>query len=506
MTGMDFEIINHTLQLLQTEQADISPDHFAEEISKDFMQRLTPGNGDDADFRIIDILCEMALYACNASARKAAVNALYKNIVEPLCDDFTTIGVRLCNLVLLRMIDFIRKKKEGNNLELLLNQLGYSKQKLLLERYETIHQNICISEEKKEKIRKVIILSRVTVGADVAITSIMVHRLSRSFPQADIIVYGPAHLPEIFYGLPRVHWTKFHYQRDGGLVGRLTSYTNLHHQLKTEYAGTHDGLTFLFDPDSRLSQLSLLPLLPDSQTRHFPSRIDQDNTASRLSQLTNRWLNEVLDEQINILPQISIRPVHQNNIKQFFSSFPEDFKKIVINLGVGNDYRKRLPDPFEENLLTCLLKNDKVVVVLDSGCHPDERDRARELMKIVQTKKILTAAVSEKNLTNTHIPFHHGLICVQGGIGMLSALIDQADVFFGYDSCCQHLATARGTPSVICFAGAPNDRFFDRWRPLDKYGSTQTYRITDSTSLSTAELTDLADKFCTMIMAAERPL
>jgi len=480
----------------------IAPEVIAGELSSSFMSRLLAD--EQPDFRAIDLLCEMALFEENFHLRKAAVAALYKNMVEPLCDDFTTRGVDLCNLVLLRMIGFIRRQKEGENLNRLLNELHYADQDPLLARYEKIHHDIALSRPLKEKIRKILVLSRVTVGADVAITSIMVHRLARSFPKAEIIIYGPAHLPEIFYGLPRVHWAKFHYQRDGGLIGRLTGYSYLYQQLKLEWQGLHDGQTLLFDPDSRLSQLALLPLLADQYTRHFPSRTDQQDDSSRLSQLTNRWLNEVLGEQINLLPQISIRPAHLDNVQRFFAQFPPSCKKIVVNLGVGNDFRKRLPDPFEEKLLAGLLQDNSALVVLDSGCHPDERERARALMEIMQLNTFQTAAVSEKNLTSRQLPFQHGLVCIQGGIGMLSALIDQADIFFGYDSCCQHLATARGTPSVICFAGAPNDRFFDRWRPLDKCGSTTTIRIQDSTRFTDADLTGLAEKFCRMILADKK--
>jgi ADP-heptose:LPS heptosyltransferase len=499
---MKIETAYHNWQQFLAGNSIISPEIIAGELSSSFMSQLAAD--EKPDFRAIDLLCEMALFEEDFQLRKAAVAALYKNIVEPLCDDFTTRGVEFCNLVLLRMIGFIRRQKEGERLNCLLNELNYPDQNLLLQRYEKIHQDIALSQSLKDKIRKILVLSRVTVGADVAITSIMVHRLARSFPQAEIIVYGPSHLPEIFYGLPRVHWAKFHYQRDGGLIGRLTSYTYLYQQLKMEWEGLHDGQTLLFDPDSRLSQLALFPLLADRYTRHFPSRNDQQDNSSRLSQLTNRWLNQVLGEQINILPQISIRPAHLDNIKRFFAQFPLGCKKIVINLGVGNDFRKRLPDPFEEKLLAGLLQDDSALVVLDSGAHPDERERARALMDIMQMKTFQAVSVSEKNLASKQIPFHHGLVCIQGGIGMLSALIDQADVFFGYDSCCQHLATARGTNSIICFAGAPNDRFFDRWRPLDKSGLTTTIPIQDSTHLTDADLTELAEKFCRMILADKK--
>jgi ADP-heptose:LPS heptosyltransferase len=477
----------------------VSPETVAAELSGAFMGQFAANR--EPDLRAIALLCEMAMTEENFQLRRTAVSSLYKNIVEPLCDDFSSRCVALCNLVLLAMIGFIRRQREGRTLHRLLNELGYGDEKLLLSRYAEIRRQPPIAVGLKKKISKILILSRVTIGADVAITSIMVHRLSRSFPRADLIVVGPAHLPEIFYGVPRTHWVRFHYQRDGGLIGRLTSYTSLYHLLQVEWEGIHDGTTLLFDPDSRLSQLGLLPLVNASRFYYFPSRDDQPQDTASLSQLTNRWLNHVLGEEDDLLPQIAIRPAHTANIKTFFAQFPPETRKIVINLGVGNDPRKRLADPFEEDLLAGLLRDSRALVVLDSGCHPGERDRARVLMEIMKGKGFQTAAVSEKNLTSKQIHFRSGLVCIQGGIGMLSALIDQADVFFGYDSCCQHLATARGTPSVICFAGAPNDRFFARWRPLDKSGSTTTIRVADTACLTGTALSELAEKFRGMILA-----
>ncbi|MBI5556586.1 MAG: hypothetical protein HY885_03005 [Deltaproteobacteria bacterium] len=489
---MKTETAYHNWQLFLAGNQVISPAVVANEISNDFTRQAASGRM--PDLRAIDLLCEMAVLEGNFQLRKAAVAALYKNIIEPLCDDFTSAGVRMCNLALLRMIGFLRLQPEGQGLHNLLNELHYPVQDLLLQRFEKIKQPSVLSASLKKNIKKILILSRVTVGADVAIVSIMVHRLLRSFPRADIIVFGPPHLPEIFFGMDRVHWEKIHYQRDGGLIGRLTSYTYLYQLLQNEWHGLHDGQTLLFDPDSRLSQLGLLPLIDDRYYCYFPSRLDQQIDDSRLSQLTNRWLNHILAEEVNLLPQISIRSAHLADIKSFFAQFPETCKKIVINFGVGNDARKRLADPFEEKLLAGLLQQENAIVVLDSGSHPDERERARGLMEIMASQSFPTAAVSEKTLTTKKIPFQHGLVCIQGGIGMLAALIDQADIFLGYDSCCQHLATARGTRSIICFAGAPNDRFFDRWRPLDKSGSTTTIRIHDSSNLAEGELTQLSEK------------
>ncbi len=451
------------------------------------------------DFSEIDVLCEMALFKPDISVRQAAVICLYKKIIEPLCDDFTTSGVQTCNLVLLRMMDFIRKQQEGIIFDNFLNEQHHTNLDHLLQRYTSITHNPPIPSTLKQNIKKIIILSRVTVGADIAVTSVLVHRLASSFPQADIVVVGPSHLAEIFHGIANVNLAHYPYQRDGGISERLTGDADFHTLLKKEWADYHSDQVLFFDPDSRLSQLGLVPLFDEKFYYHFPSRNDSPYHNLRITSVVSNWLNHLLDEDKICYPQVAIRPSHSTDIKKFFGRFSSSTKKIVINLGVGNEPKKRLPDPFEEQLLSKLLQQKNTVIILDSGCHPDEGKRARSLMEKMKNSNIQTMALSGDNIARQEVSFQHGLVCINCGIGTLTALIDQCDVFFGYDSCCQHLATAMDTKTVICFAGAPNDRFFERWRPLNKTGQTTTIRISDNSDLSQEEIDGLAEKFCKLV-------
>ncbi len=44
-------------------------------------------------------------------------------------------------------------------------------------------------------------------------------------------------------------------------------------------------------------------------------------------------------------------------------------------------------------------------------------------------------------------------------------MIAQSDLYAGYDSAGQHAAAASGTPLISIFAGAPSERFLQRWSP-----------------------------------------
>ena len=82
-----------------------------------------------------------------------------------------------------------------------------------------------------------------------------------------------------------------------------------------------------------------------------------------------------------------------------------------------------------------------------------------------------------------------GIIGVQSRIGEVAALIAKSDEFIGYDSACQHIAAALGTPCLTIFAGSNNMRFIRRW---SAYGPNSSHIIHVDT-LTNPSLIDVDD-------------
>jgi ADP-heptose:LPS heptosyltransferase len=96
---------------------------------------------------------------------------------------------------------------------------------------------------------------------------------------------------------------------------------------------------------------------------------------------------------------------------------------------------------FERQLLR-ELSSRAATVILDKGAGPEEATQAE------------SAAA--------------GLVNVKfwsGSFASFAALMAGSDLYVGYDSGGQHAAAALSVPLVSIFAGAVNDRFFERWRP-----------------------------------------
>ncbi|HEV3199175.1 MAG TPA: hypothetical protein VGZ73_14780, partial [Bryobacteraceae bacterium] len=132
--------------------------------------------------------------------------------------------------------------------------------------------------------QQVYVLSRVTLGADVAVTSVLLDAAKRCFPHARICFVGPHKNFELFAGDPRIHHVPVTYRR-GGLRERLAVWE----ELKTSL--TAPG-SIVIDPDSRLTQLGLLPVGEEDRYHLFESRAYGGDTRRALSELAAEWAFE----------------------------------------------------------------------------------------------------------------------------------------------------------------------------------------------------------------------
>src|SRR6185312_11521778 len=129
---------------------------------------------------------------------------------------------------------------------------------------------------------RVYVLSRVTLGADVAVASVMLDAAKRRYPDAEVIFVGPRKSYELFEADPRVKHLPAPYARSGALRDRLQASAGLWFE---------DGI--VIDPDSRLSQLGLISVCAESRYFHFPSRAYGGAGDEPLAKLAAKWALEV---------------------------------------------------------------------------------------------------------------------------------------------------------------------------------------------------------------------
>lgn len=411
----------------------------------------------------IDLLCEMTTFSEDPQLNNPGAHALFSIIVETLCDDFEELQTVTYNKVMTQVISYCRNIPAGKELDLALKEHGIYSSEDLFNRITKIRANGNFLSPKK-RLRKILLLSRVTIGADVAITSVIIQRLTKCFPEAEIVLIGEGKLAEVYGGNSRIKIRQISYSRKGGLLERLSSWNLVLQIIKQETASCPLEETILVDPDSRLSQLGVLPLIPLDNYFFFDSRSDTSfNRKMSMAELVNFWLNNLIDQEDFCYPKVWIPKSYLDCTKRFCERLRlNGVRKIIaVNFGVGSNPRKRVGRHLEEQLLLTLLRESNTVILLDKGFGDQESLHTNSLINAVKAQgySVLHTVFGAEN----HEEINWGIIGVQNRIGEIAASIATANEFIGYDSACQHIAAALGTPSITIFAGSNNMRFIRRW-------------------------------------------
>ncbi|HWB86264.1 MAG TPA: glycosyltransferase family 9 protein [Bryobacteraceae bacterium] len=328
--------------------------------------------------------------------------ALFRILVEGLADRFEP---ALCDVYARLFAQAVAYVIEGAN------------PGALVARYERVRRIRPVAGNP----RRVFVLSRITLGADVAVTSVLLAAVKERFPNAAIVLVGPEKNFELFAGDPRITHGPVEYRR-GGLRERLAVWEDLKSLLS-------DRASVVIDPDSRLTQLGLLPVCEEERYHLFESRAYGGDTDCTLPELASAWAFETFGVS-------GARP---------YLALPASSQKapdIAVSLGVGDNSAKRIPDPFEPELLSLLSATGGTLLV-DRGAGGEEARRVEY-------------AIERSGVEATFW---------DGSFAGFAALIAGSRLYVGYDSAGQHVAAACGVPLISIFAGFPVPRMFERWRP-----------------------------------------
>lgn len=269
------------------------------------------------------------------------------------------------------------------------------------------------------------VLSRVTLGADIKVTSVVLDAMKKRYPAAKVIFVANLKSAELF----GAEHCEVEYPRKGPVSERISWAKDLRKRL----AG---GI--VVDPDSRMTQLGLVEVCEPERYFHFPSRTVGSET-DNLTTLTNAWLRTVFDaegEAYIAPPRVMVdgdRPI------------------AAVSLGVGENESKRIGGDFEARVLRLLGERYRTVWV-DRGVGGEEARR-------------VTAAVEGSGIAD-RVRFW------EGSFAGFASVISQSDVYVGYDSAGQHAAAAAGVRSFSIFRGAVSKAFRYRWAPMGRGEST----------------------------------
>src|SRR5262249_35213202 len=154
------------------------------------------------------------------------LQVLFLGLIERLNDSFDPGACELYDQIFAQVIDFYRRLPRAKDLDEALRGFGLLSETDLLARKSAIVESA--RQERRQwpqsSILKILILSRVTVGADVAVTSVIMARLRAQLPQTEFVLFGSAKLRELFGGDPRIRIREVKYERAGDVLSRLRSW------------------------------------------------------------------------------------------------------------------------------------------------------------------------------------------------------------------------------------------------------------------------------------------
>ncbi|MGA8597629.1 MAG: hypothetical protein WB676_23185 [Bryobacteraceae bacterium] len=351
----------------------------------------------------LDDLIRRALDA-DSSVALPASRAFFRDVIEQNCDLFEPAAAQSYAELFASVVARVLPGYDAGT---------------LIERYQRVRR----VRRYQGKPERVCVLSRVTLGADVAVTSVLLDAAKLRFPEAEICLIGPNKNLELFAGDPGIAQLPMQYGRSSCLRDRVLASESVRELVNKKG-------TLIIDPDSRLTQLGLIPVCDEENYLFFESRAYGAESSLPLSTLAARWA-EATFGMPNARPYL--RPV----LKPTTAA-------ITVSLGVGENDEKRIGDELELRAISKLVSLGARMLI-DEGAGGEESARVRGLVGALGCPE--------------NLRLH------RGSFASFASHIMQSRLYFGYDSAGQHVAAISGVPLVVVFAGYACERTFERWRP-----------------------------------------
>jgi ADP-heptose:LPS heptosyltransferase len=413
---------------------------------------------DDAIHCAADALADAA-DSDDTGLRAAGLSALFSGVVEPLNDGFTPAGRALYAHLMARIVWRVASRVPG--LRSALAGLSVTSLEGLEARYR--QARAADAPLPGGAIARIMVLSRVTIGADILLSSVALSRLHQRFPAAELVLLGDAKLAGLFAGLPQLRVRPLAYARRGPLRERLLSW------LEVLAAVAAEGPQLVVAPDSRLDQLGVLPVCADQSRYLLWENLQPAGPAHSLCTLLDRYLCRRLGlaDQPPALPQLGFSSATMALRGRLHAALGER-PLVAVKLDHGGNPAKALPRAGELAALR-RLRALGWRVLLDRGFGASELANSDELLQALDWQAVdidedgtLGLAVGELApgaLADAAVVRFHG------SISGWAAGCSCAGLALSYDSVGHHLAAALGVPVVAAFTGFSDPVFPVAWQP-----------------------------------------
>jgi ADP-heptose:LPS heptosyltransferase len=402
----------------------------------------------------------------DSELRAAGLNALFAGVVEPLNDGFTPGGRALYAHLMARIAWRVASRVPA--LSAALAELGVHRLDDLVARYRQARRGDAALPGGP--VARILVLSRVTIGADILLSSVALERLHQRFPQAELVLLGDAKLDGLFAGLPQVRVRAISYARRGPLRERLASWLEVLAAIRAE------APQLVVAPDSRLDQLGVLPVCAEQERYLLWENLQPAGSPLSLCTLLDRFLCRRLGlpEQPPALPRLGFSGATAA-LRQRLQAALGGRPLAAVKLDHGGNAAKALPRAGELAVLG-RLRELGWRVLLDRGFGPAELANSDALLQALDWQavdideggaiglaagKLVPGALAQAAVVRFH-----------GSISGWAAGCSCAQLAVSYDSVGHHLAAALGVPVVAAFTGFSDPAFPVAWQPRGRSAIT----------------------------------
>ena len=407
----------------------------------------------------VDVVAAAALDP-DPERASAGLRTLFGQIIEALNDRLEAPGRTLSDRIMLRVI--WQAAQRDPRLSQALATHGITHQAELIARHAALVSGQAWKPPAAP--RRIAVLSRVTLGADILLTSIMLQHARQRWPEAQVLLVGAAKLTALFGGRDGCTVLAVDYPRRGGLGPRLEAWLTTAQRL-----AEHD-VDLVLNPDSRLDQLGLLPLAPLSASALWRGLLPADRPPGSLAALLDDWCRARLNPQATpclprLWPDATTR--HQSDIlARRLGPGPW----LACKFDHGGNPAKALPQAAEVAILQAARQRGWRIL-LDRGFGAEE-EAASDALLAASGATAWDLAESDLDQSADGPP-PEALVRLSGSIGFWAAALRCSRLALSYDSVGHHLAAALGVPVIIAFTGHPHDAFAAAWRSCGPAAITQ---------------------------------
>jgi ADP-heptose:LPS heptosyltransferase len=393
------------------------------------------------------------------ATRSAGISALFAGVVEPLNDGFTPAGRAAYARLFPRALWRAANAEPRAIAE--LERFGIRDEAALSARYRRAR---AATAPPPPDCRRIAVLSRVTIGADILLTSVALQRLRNRWPHAELLLLGDGKLAGLFGGAPGTRVVPIAYPRRGPLRARLGGWLSALEAVRAE------NVDLVLSPDSRLDQLGVLPLIAEERYLLWENTQPEHQPARSLAGLLDAWLARRLElsAQATCLPRVALDVGTERQRARLAAALgPRPL--AAVKLDHGGNPAKSLPRPAELELLRALRARGWRVL-LDRGFGADELANSDALLAALGwTARDLddsgTGLGEAVDTLEAGALVSDEVIRFHGSIAGWAAALACCSLALSYDSVGHHLAAALGVPVVVAFTGYADPAFAVAWQP-----------------------------------------